>query len=268
MMKRYSKLDEVENEIVETVAKLGAVHQSDAALCEESSALQTLTVDTVVPQFTWRATASVALVLDLIDGDTISVALYDRNEAAHNGSNGIVQLHVRLYGIDTPEKRPRVDDPNRVQIKRMAADATAFLRQLLCLESDSSNGDMKRRLVTLCFLEHDKYGRPLALIVRGKKKPATMQDAWLQSVNKQMIDNGLALPYTGGTKWSFDDALQHYQQHRRDIVGTRKAAATAADSHVRDEANDGESLDAPLTGPSGDKAAPTSFWRRLLQRLR
>lgn len=161
-----------------------------------------------IDQFSWKGRAIFCSLIKIIDGDTISVAIYDRNHAAYT-ENCLVQLNIRLFGIDTPEKSPRTDDVNRIAIKMMAAESHQHLQKILQIDGDSN------RIFTLLFLQDDKYGRPLAIIYRDDGTSiVTMQDAWLKSFNKKMIDDGYALPYNGGTKWNFALAQKHYFQSR------------------------------------------------------
>ena len=158
-----------------------------------------------VDAFSWKGRANYAYVLKIIDGDTVTVALYDRNHAAYSDKS-LVKLNIRLFGIDTPEKNPRLEDPNRIAIKMMAAESHQYLQNLLRM------GDANR-IFTFLFLQDDKYGRPLAIVYRDNEDSCvTMKDAWLKSFNKKMIDDGYALPYGGGKKWNFELAQKHYFQ--------------------------------------------------------
>lgn len=198
-------MEKIEESIVEKLDE--QIVQRDVTTKRELEALQSISFP--VEPFTWKGRASLAYVLQLVDGDTISVALYDRNHTIFNiASNGLVQMHVRLYGIDTPEKKPLLKDPNRLQIKQMAAESSKHLHQLLCLESIWFDD----RIVTLLFQEHDKYGRPLAIVYKGNA--GTQREAWQKSVNHKMISCGLAVPYSGDSKCSFAVAQAHYLSKR------------------------------------------------------
>lgn len=237
-----SELQKIEKEIVAELD--GKLVQTDAIHAQELNALKTIKLP--VDEFSWKGRVSMGYVLDLVDGDTISVALYDRNHADYSNSK-LVQVHVRLFGIDTPEQRPRLDDPNRIQIKEMAADSHKHLYDLLDLHDRS----FESRIFTLLFLEHDKYGRPLAILC--KDSVVSMKQAWQISFNKKMIDDGFALPYNGGTKWSFETAQRHYNsKNSRNIVNI-----------------DSWQVDSPAAGLLNHEEVPEkSFWNRFLNKFR
>ena len=119
----------------------------------------------------------------MVDGDTVDIAL-------HNDETGkIFKYRVRLYGIDTPEKRPLKSDPNRdkeiIASKRSSNALTKLLE-----ENDNV-------LVSL-FYKPDKYGRLLC----------TFYDKNGEDVNKWMVNNGYAYEYFGKTKQKYKEELE------------------------------------------------------------
>lgn len=121
-------------------------------------------------------------VVRVVDGDTVDVAFY------LNPLDGFVQFRVRLYGIDTPEKRPPKAQPNR------DAEIAAAKRSSEALTNRLAE---KTFLAHATFREADKYGRWLCDL------RLTSTDE--QTLNGWMIAEGYAKPYFGGTKEEFAD---------------------------------------------------------------
>lgn len=115
-----------------------------------------------------------AKVVDVYDGDTVTVILINKC--------GFEKHKLRLYGIDTPEMAPRLNDPNRENIKKNAKLAKNKLQELILNKN-----------VSLNLIGYDKYGRLLGTIY--KKNFCSKIN-----INKFMLDNGYAKEYYGGTK--------------------------------------------------------------------
>jgi endonuclease YncB( thermonuclease family) len=93
-----------------------------------------------------------------------------------------------LYGIDTPEKRPSKDDPNRD--KEIAASKRAS--EALCEYLQRENN-----LVVALFYKPDKYGRLLC----------TFYDSLGVDMNKWMVEQGFAYEYFGKTKQKYTEKI-------------------------------------------------------------
>ena len=107
-----------------------------------------------------------ATVLKVVDGDTIKVSA-----RVWLGVN--VETMVRINGIDTPEIRGKC--PMEKELARKAKD---FVKEKLPVGS----------LVYLSSVQSDKYGgRVVAKVADENKK----------DIGKQLIQNGLARPYSG-----------------------------------------------------------------------
>lgn len=106
-----------------------------------------------------------AEVIDVIDGDTLSVR-------ALIWLGQIVETHVRVDGIDTPEKRGRCTEETE-----KAEAARALTRRLL--------GDGRARLLDV---QADKYGG------RVRARVLTSGGADLAQA---LVEAGLARPYRG-----------------------------------------------------------------------
>lgn len=120
-------------------------------------------------------------ILRVIDGDTVDIAM---SLVEVQDSKDIYKYRVRLYGIDTPEKRPPKNDPNRD--KEIAASKRS---------SEALNNYLRENdyIVIAQFYKPDKYGRLLA----------TFYDKNGDDINKCMVSNGYAYEYFGKTKEKF-----------------------------------------------------------------
>jgi endonuclease YncB( thermonuclease family) len=118
-------------------------------------------------------------VLRVVDGDTLDIAMYQEE------TNRIYKYRVRLYGIDTPEKRPLKSDPNRTKEIMAAMEASRAMTQKI---------EECYHMVTIHFHQYDKYGRLLGTVY-GKNE---------ENLNRWMIQHGHATEYFGKTKKSFE----------------------------------------------------------------
>jgi len=112
----------------------------------------------------------------VVDGDTIDVTL-------DLGFSLTKKERVRIAGVDTPEKRTRDKEE-----KILGIDATNWMKDRL---SQAIKSDEELTIRTELKGGVGKYGRLLGWIYIG--------DATL-SLNEQMITEGYAWAYDGGTK--------------------------------------------------------------------
>ena len=112
----------------------------------------------------------------VLDGDTIDVTI-------DLGFDLYKKERVRIAGVDTPEKRTRDLDE-----KALGIDATNWMKEKL---EGAIAGDDELSIRTELVGGMGKYGRLLGWLYIG--------DAEL-SLNEQMIDEGYAWEYDGGTK--------------------------------------------------------------------
>ena len=112
----------------------------------------------------------------VLDGDTIDVTI-------DLGFDLYKKERVRVAGVDTPEKRTR-----DLEEKALGLDATYWLKKKL---EDTISGEDELTIRTELVGGMGKYGRLLGWLYIG--------DADL-SLNEQMIDEGYAWEYDGGTK--------------------------------------------------------------------
>ena len=112
----------------------------------------------------------------VIDGDTIDVTM-------DLGFDLYKSERVRIAGVDTPEKRTK-----DLEEKALGLDATNWMKEKL---ESAIDGDDELTIRTELKGGVGKYGRLLGWLYIG--------DAEL-SLNQQMIDEGYAWAYDGGTK--------------------------------------------------------------------
>ena len=112
----------------------------------------------------------------VVDGDTIDVTI-------DLGFDLYKKERVRVAGIDTPEKRTR-----DLEEKALGIDATNWLKEKL---ESTIAGDDELSIRTELVGGVGKYGRLLGRLYIG--------DSDL-SLNEQMITEGYAWEYDGGTK--------------------------------------------------------------------
>ena len=126
----------------------------------------------------------------VLDGDTIDVTI-------DLGFDLYKKERVRVAGVDTPEKRTK-----DLEEKALGYDATNWLKEKL---EGAINGDDELVVRTELVGGVGKYGRLLGWLYIG--------DAEL-SLNEQMISEGYAWAYDGGTKQKdFEELREIRRQH-------------------------------------------------------
>ena len=145
------------------------------------------------------------------DGDTIqdvSIRIYPFNNfipsvskmpltiwpGVERRQDGIYSLiNIRISGIDAPEKRPVRGDRSEESIQRekaRAEAATNFLKQLI-LENSKADGELG------FYIQNPEFGTYAGRIVADI---FFFNDGISINVADEMIDNGHAVTYSGGTK--------------------------------------------------------------------
>ena len=112
----------------------------------------------------------------VVDGDTIDVTI-------DLGFDLYKKERVRVAGVDTPEKRTR-----NLEEKALGLDATQWLKDKL---EGAIDGDDELTIRTELKGGVGKYGRLLGWLYVGDEQV---------SLNEQMITEGYAWDYDGGTK--------------------------------------------------------------------
>ena len=124
----------------------------------------------------------------VVDGDTIDVTI-------DLGFDLYKKERVRIAGVDTPEKRTR-----DLEEKALGLDATYWMKKQL---EDTIAGDEELIIRTELKGGTGKYGRLLGWLYVGDDTV---------SLNEQMITEGYAHAYDGGTK---DMNLEKLREIRR-----------------------------------------------------
>ena len=130
----------------------------------------------------------------VLDGDTIDVTI-------DLGFDLYKKERVRIAGVDTPEKRTR-----NLEEKALGLDATEWLKDKL---EGAINGDDDLVIRTELDGGVGKYGRLLGWCYIG--------DATV-SLNEQMIDQGYAWAYDGGTKQKNFEELREIRRNQGTYV--------------------------------------------------
>ena len=126
----------------------------------------------------------------VVDGDTIDVTI-------DLGFELYKKERVRVAGVDTPEKRTR-----NLEEKALGIDATNWLKKQL---EDTIAGDEELIIRTELKGGVGKYGRLLGWLYIGDNNI---------SINEQMIAEGYAWSYDGGTKQKdFEELREIRRQH-------------------------------------------------------
>ena len=130
----------------------------------------------------------------VVDGDTIDVTI-------DLGFDLFKKERVRVAGVDTPEKRTR-----DLEEKALGIDATNWLKKKL---EDTIDGDEELTIRTELKGGVGKYGRLLGWLYIGDE---------IVSLNEQMIDEGYAWEYDGGTKQKDFEELREIRRKHGSLV--------------------------------------------------
>ena len=130
----------------------------------------------------------------VLDGDTIDVTI-------DLGFDLYKKERVRIAGVDTPEKRTR-----DLEEKALGIDATNWMKEKL---EGAIDGDDDLVIRTELVGGMGKYGRLLGWLYIG--------DAEL-SLNEQMITEGYAWAYDGGTKQKNFEELREIRRAHGTLI--------------------------------------------------
>jgi len=145
-----------------------------------------------IAKFSLDGLVQPARVVDVYDGDTVTVLLHTHGE--------LCKWSVRLHGIDTCEIRGR----KRTAVQRRLAEAA---KRFVVRHTRG-----RRNLITLECLEFGKFGRPLGRL--------WVRDAagHMICLNDALLEHGLAVPYFGGSKKKAHSAVSQSQSRSVDTV--------------------------------------------------
>ena len=131
----------------------------------------------------------------VLDGDTIDVTI-------DLGFDLYKKERVRVAGVDTPEKRTR-----DLEEKALGIDATNWLKKKLedTIAGDGDELSIRTELVG----GMGKYGRLLGWLYINEDTV---------SLNEQMIEEGYAWEYAGGTKQKDFEQLREIRRHHGTLM--------------------------------------------------
>ena len=133
-------------------------------------------------------------VLKVVDGDTIDASI-------DLGFDISLEKRIRLAGVDTPESRT-----TDAKEKALGLEVKEWLEKKLDGQTDII---VKTELPD----STEKYGRILGHLFIGDKEVSAVNKK--KSVNQQMIDEGYAWEYDGGTKKKDFSLLESKRQASR-----------------------------------------------------
>ena len=133
-------------------------------------------------------------ITKVVDGDTIDVVI-------DLGFDIYKHERVRIAGIDTPEKRTR-----DLEEKKLGIDATNWMKGTL---EDTIKGEHELTIRTELKGGVGKYGRLLGWLYVGDQE---------KSLNEQMIDEGYAWCYDGGTKRKDFESLREIRRSQGTLI--------------------------------------------------
>ena len=133
-------------------------------------------------------------ITKVLDGDTIDVLI-------DLGFDLFKKERVRIAGVDTPEKRTR-----NLEEKALGVDATNWLKEKL---ESTLAGDDELTIRTELVGGVGKYGRLLGWLYVGESNV---------SLNEQMIAEGYAHAYDGGTKDMNLEALREIRRAHGTLI--------------------------------------------------
>ena len=133
-------------------------------------------------------------ITKVVDGDTIDVVI-------DLGFDIYKHERVRIAGIDTPEKRTR-----DLEEKKLGIDATNWMKGTL---EDTINGEHELTIRTELKGGGGKYGRLLGWLYVGAEE---------KSLIEQMIDEGYAWCYDGGTKRKDFESLREIRRSQGTLI--------------------------------------------------
>jgi len=136
----------------------------------------------------------VTKIVKVLDGDTIDVLI-------DLGFDLYKKERVRIAGVDTPEKRTR-----DLEEKELGIHATNWMKDKL---TETIKGDEELTIRTELKGGVGKYGRLLGWLYVGEDTV---------SLNEQMITEGYAWAYDGGTKQKNFEELREIRRSLGSLV--------------------------------------------------
>lgn len=161
-----------------------------------------------IKEFTLDKKILLGKVVDCYDADTCKINFIFNNK--------LTKFNCRLYGIDSPEIKPPLTKENREEEIKKAITAKNNLINFILRENKLLEDKKYKKKEIEKFLEEnnklvkvkcgtfDKYGRLLVELYPYQDLEKTKQNGGAiifdHSYNQNLINNGYAYEYYGGTK--------------------------------------------------------------------
>ena len=137
-------------------------------------------------KFTFEGIITKAKVIDVYDGDTVTIVFYFQDIP--------IKDTFRMIGYDSPEIKPRKDMQNR----NLHITAAKYVKEFL-------KNKLLNQIVWVKFSQEEKYGRLMGNMYlinpNSKNKFIGNEDC----INELMVVNGYGKQYGGGRKSEFTD---------------------------------------------------------------
>lgn len=140
--------------------------------------------------FTFNGVITKAKVVDVYDGDTVTIVFYHHEVP--------VKYHFRMLGYDSPEMKPKKNEPNReleIQAAQVAKHQMVNLTQ--------------NKLVWVKFTKEEKYGRLMGELFDIDVNSTDHFQGTENNINEYMVKNGFGKPYHGAKKDTFTEKELH-----------------------------------------------------------
>lgn len=145
---------------------------------------------TELRKFTFDGLVTKAKVVDVYDGDTVTIVFYYNHQP--------IKDSFRMLGYDSPELKPLKTTPNR-ELHITAGEIVKKYLQQLILD----------QLVWVRFCREEKYGRLMGeLYLIQSSHPDQLLDTD-ESLNHHMIARRFGKPYHGEHKEAFTEKELH-----------------------------------------------------------
>jgi len=131
-------------------------------------------------KFTYDGKITKCKVVDVYDGDTVTIVFYDNNRP--------IKDSFRMFGYDAPEIKPLKTTPNR-EIHISAAKRSKQELQNLT----------KDKILWVKFCSEEKYGRLMGYLYFD----SPMNNSSAMSINNHMMEHGFGKTYNGEKKHEF-----------------------------------------------------------------
>jgi endonuclease YncB( thermonuclease family) len=135
-----------------------------------------------LPRFTHAGTLTKAKVVNVYDGDTVTIVFH------HGGE--FIKHQFRFHGFDAPEMKPSLSAPFRDLHKLAARRVKKYLEDRLL-----------NQIVWIRFFQEEKYGRLMGNVYTVANPDRCTPDD--ECINDTMIRLKYGAPYDGGKKSTF-----------------------------------------------------------------